>query len=155
MRKILGLVVLCVMCFGLIAANGNAEKMWITTNSCGDFSQKVTQYAINEKVYINGDGFTPSESYYWAITGGSGSSSQDPDVTLANGFHSSASGAFCIEQAYTIQTDDWGLYNVDYSNKHSPYHVNGPAANVPEFETLIGILTALSALGVFFVVRRK
>lgn len=50
--------------------------------------------------------------------------------------------------AYVVQTDDCGGYQASFNHKQDTYHV------VPEFGVFVGLLTILSALGVFFIIRR-
>ncbi len=161
---------------------GNSGSIWTTRNDCGDEQQDVNQYAIGEKVYINGNKFDAG-NYDWKIEGVGGSensqASCDPDKEVASGNYAvDESGRFCFE-AYTIADDDCGEYKVgfdgnnndknDYSmlnenknkdgkndnnEKHDNYHVNSLTAVVPEFGAVVGVLTILSALGIFFFVRR-
>ena len=129
-------------------SNGNPGSIWTTTNLCGTEQQNVNKYNIGETVYINGAGFDEG-SYDWAITGQAGQASCDPKVVVASDSQTvDSSGAFCIE-AYTVQSDDCGVYTVDFGKKNDNYHV------IPEFGTMVGILTALGAVGVFFFVRKK
>jgi hypothetical protein len=159
MKKIagvFGLIAMLVLVTGFASACsdcGNRGAIWTTVGDCGNSSQDVNHYAIGEDVYINGAGFC-HQTYNWAITGNPGGSSGDPGAVVANGsLHVDSSGKFCFK-AYTVQTDDWGEYKADFGNKGDNYRVDETPV-VPEFGTIIGILTALSALGLFFVVRRK
>lgn len=163
--------------------NGNSGSIWTTKNDCGTVQQDVNQYAIGEKVYINGNKFDAGD-YEWEIKGLGGSensqASCDPDKEVASGNYAvNESGGFCFE-AYTIANDDCGEYKVgfngnnndenDYSTlneededkdgkndnngKSDNYHVDSLTAVVPEFGAVVGVLTILSALGIFFFVRR-
>jgi hypothetical protein len=159
MKKTLSVLMLSmalVLTLGLVAAQSGS--IWTTTENCGEDPQNVNEYAIGDVVYINGANFCEG-TYAGDITGQGGSenaqASCDPNVVVASGtVTTNADGTFCF-QAYTVANDDCGVYKstVD-SNKHDAYHVNTDMI-VPEFGTTIGIATALGALGVFFLVRRK
>lgn len=128
--------------------NGNPGSIWTTRNNCNNYEQKVNEYNIGENVYINGANFKPGE-YEWVITGMPGEALCNPNKAVAIGTLTvDNSGAFCFN-AYTIQADDCKKYKVDFSDKYDNYTV------IPEFTPIIGILTALSAVGVFFFVRRR
>ena len=158
MKKLFILPVLVVLTVLLITVvNAQVEvttstsgsgAIWTTNGDCGDQTQDVNQYNLGEVVYINGDNFEEG-SYDWAITGQPGGASCDPSIVVANGdYDVDESGAFCFE-AYTVENDDCGVYTVDFGKKNDNYHV------IPEFGAMVGILTVLSAIGVFFIIRRK
>ena len=134
--------------------NQNSGAIWTTTGSCGD-PQDINQYARGEDVYINGAGFCPGE-YDWVIVGLPGHASCDPDevVELGANYIVDESGAFCFK-AYTVALDDCGEYTVGFDGKTDNYNVNENLPTVPEFGPGIALITALGALGVFFLVRRK
>lgn len=139
--------------------NGNSGSIWTTKNDCGIEQQDVNQYVIGEKVYINGKNFKPNHEYEWEIEGLGGSensnASCDPDEEVAEGeYTTDGSGNFCFE-AYTIANDDCGEYKVGFDNKHDNYRVDLNAPVVPEFGLVVGTLTILSALGIFFFVRKN
>lgn len=156
MKKLLIVLMLGVMLIGLTAGvNENSGKFWITKNACGEQIQEENKFSPGEEVYLNGENLDSSVEYYWAVTGGGGSSSGDPGVTLADGFHTPDSeGKFCFK-GYVVEIDDWGEYRTSYGVKNSNYRVNGDTIVVPEFSEIVGVLTVISALGVFFFVRRK
>ena len=146
--------VLVIASLAMVSANGNPGSIWTTRNDCGNSTQDANQYAIGEKVFINGAGFD-IENYDWAITGNPGGSSGDPGIVVATGNKAvNSTGAFCFE-AYTVQSDDWGEYKVDFGKKGDNYRVDVRLPQVPEFGTTVGILTAFAAVGTFFLVRRK
>ncbi len=150
MKKTLSLVVMGVMLIltlGLVAAQ--AGSIWTTTESCGEDPQNANEYFVGQIVYINGANFH-SGTYDWDISKVSGS--EKPQVASGT-VTPNTEGKFCIE-AYTIQEGDSGVYKATVDgNKQDNYHIGTPI--VPEFGTTIGIATALGALGVFFLVRRK
>ena len=156
MKKTLNLFVLAfifVMLIGFVpapqpACNGNSGSIWTTTGTCGD-PQNENHYNISDKVFINGANFCPG-TYDWEIKGQPGNASCNPNIVVASGsnYVVDASGAFCFE-AYTVQNNNCGEYKAYFDGKHDNYNV------VPEFGTMVGILTALGALGVFFLVRKK
>lgn len=160
-NKIMLSMLVAVLVIGSIAAvsathpielvkenNGNSGSIWTTTNLCGTEQQDVNKYNIGETVYINGAGFDAGD-YEWTITGQPGQASCDPKIVVASDAQTvDSSGAFCFA-AYTVQSDDCGEYSVDFGKKNDNYNV------IPEFGTMVGVLTALSAVGVFFLVRRK
>jgi len=128
-------------------------SIWTTSNQCGNDQQDVNQYSIGEKVYINGANFAEG-SYDWSVKGQPGGASCDPSVVVASGSSGvDSSGAFCFE-AYKVKNNDCGEYKVDFGNKKDNYHVNNVPL-IPEFGLTIGVLTLLSAVGIFFFVRRK
>lgn len=97
--------------------------IWTTANDCGDESQDVNHYVTGEQVYINGAGFSPNTTYPWEIKGKAGGASGDPNIVVASGtITTNSNGAFCFN-AYTIQPDDWGEYQVKVSNKGDNYRV--------------------------------
>ena len=69
-------------------------------------------------------------------------------VVAEGSFVVDESGAFCFD-AYTVQNDDCGVYKAKFSNKQDNYHV------IPEFGIFAGAMTVLSAIAVFFIIRRK
>ncbi|MCX6751131.1 MAG: hypothetical protein NTZ83_06760 [Candidatus Pacearchaeota archaeon] len=146
---------------GVCVCDQNSGSIWTTKGDCGTVQQDANEYAIGEKVFINGANFCPG-TYNWTITGQPGGASCDPNKIVATAtpilYTVDSSGAFCFE-AYTVQADDvdcgGNVYNVDFNGKGDNYHVNENLPLVPEFGTTVGILTALGALGVFFLVRRK
>jgi len=127
---------------------GNPGSIWTTRDDCGDEQQNVNQYDIGEKVWINGRNFNEGD-YEWAITGQPGGASCDPNIVVVNGTRTvDSSGSFCFN-AYTVLSGDCGEYKVDFNNKHDNYNV------IPEFGLFVGMITILSAVGVFFVIRKK
>ncbi len=152
--SILLVMSLVVMLAGFISANGNPGSIWTTNSDCGNESQDVNHYSIGEDVYINGANFNVG-TYNWDITGNPGGSSGDPGIIVASGSKATdTNGAFCF-LAYTIESDDWGVYKVDFNGKNDNYHVNDGVPVVPEFGVFIGTLTIFSSVGIFFFVRKK
>lgn len=161
MKKTLSLVVMGVMLIltlGLVAA----VDIKTTTSTCEDIVNE-NHYVEGENVYVHVIGFENNTKYPWDITGQGGSenseASCDPNTIIASGNQTTdIDGNLCFA-AYTIKNDDCGEYKVTFGAK-SPdkktdnYRV-GEDITVPEFGTTIGIATALGALGVFFLVRRK
>ncbi|MFH1310794.1 MAG: hypothetical protein ABIH65_00105 [Nanoarchaeota archaeon] len=152
------LVLLVVLAIGIVSANlvlitieneGNPGAIWTTKDDCGSEQQNVNQYNIGEYVYIKGENFNLGE-YDWNIKGLPGQASCDPSIIVASGTKTvNSDGSFCFN-AYTVQNNDCGEYRVIFgSNKHDNYHV------IPEFGIVVGILTLVSAVGIFFFVRRK
>jgi len=130
----------------------SATAIWTTTSDCNS-PQDENQYLPGQDVYIHGLGFDSNTLYSWDITGKPGGASCDPGIVVANGSQSTNSlGGVCFK-AYTI-TDDCGEYSVKFDKKNDNYRVQFVDA-VPEFSTYVGILTALGAVGTFFMVRRK
>jgi hypothetical protein len=163
MKKILTTLTLALFCLSLVAAvpagcNGNPGSIWTTNGDCGTEQQDVNQYAIGDKVFINGAGFCPG-TYNWDISGQPGGASCDPGAIVASGTKTvNPDGTFCFE-AYTVQADDvncgGNVYNANFNGKGDNYHVNENLPTVPEFGATVGVLTVLGALGAFFLVRRK
>ncbi len=149
--------ILVIASIALVMANGGPGSIWTTTENCGEDPQNENPYALGQKVFINGANFNPG-TYDWTITGAGGENSEascDPGAIVASGNYTvDSSGAFCFE-AYTINFDDCGVYKVDFNGKKDNYHVDLSLPPVPEFGTIIGALTILSAIGAFFVIRRR
>jgi len=142
---LLGLVMTISLLMTSVSATSGAT--WTTSGTCGD-PQNVNEYAVGEVVYINGANFAPGE-YDWEIIGQPGESSCDPQAVVAQGSYTvDESGAFCFE-AYTVQEGDCGVYKSKFSNKQDNYHV------IPEFGAVVGIMTVMGAIGLFFLIRRN
>jgi len=173
MKKILILllgVFVLVAAISMVSANENSGSIWTTRTDCGNVSQEVNQYAIGEKVYINGNNFgvdndsedgsddnedNSDEGYDWTITGQPGHASCDPSIVVASGeYMVNSSGAFCFE-AYTVNPNDCGEYKVNFEGKKDNYHVDLNAPVVPEFGAIAGLATILGAMGLFFFIRKK
>ena len=148
-------VILAMMSLIMLAgfASAGSGAVWTTTSPCGNV-QDENHYIAGETVYIHGSGFTASTSYAWDITGQPGGSSGDPGITVASGNQATGTDWKVCFAAYVIAADDWGEYKYTYDGKHDNYRVDETPI-VPEFGPMLGILTALGALGVFFIVRRK
>ena len=145
-------ILVLVLTTGLSAQNPGA--IWTTRSDCGDVSQNVNQYAIGEAVYAHGAGFDEG-TYNWTVMGNPGGSSCDPSVAVASGSHAvDGTGEFCF-QAYTVQQEDCGEYKVNFGGKNDNFRIDLNLPVVPEFEAVVGILTLLSAVGIFFFVRRR
>ncbi|MEK6918359.1 MAG: hypothetical protein AABW51_05420 [Nanoarchaeota archaeon] len=153
MKKLFVIMTLLILSLSLVLAN-NSGAIWTTKNDCGNQTQNVNQYAKGEKVYINGNNFEPG-NYEWSITGLNGGASCDPNTKVINGTYGVGdSKKFCFE-AYTVNLDDCGEYKASFGGKKDNYRVDLDAPVVPEFGVIIGGLTILSAIGVFFMVRRR
>nr|AQS33392.1 hypothetical protein [uncultured archaeon] len=99
--------------------------IWTTNGDCGTSQQDVNHYEINDTVFINGGGFTQDETFEWTITGKPGGASCDPNIVVASNNHTiGASGEFCLN-AYTVQNDDCGEYQVKFGVKGDNYRVIG------------------------------
>src|SRR3989344_1584413 len=99
--------------------------IWTTNGDCGTSQQDVNHYEINDTVFINGGGFTQDETFEWTITGKPGGASCDPNIVVASNNHTiGASGEFCLN-AYTVQNDDCGEYQVKFGVKGDNYRVVG------------------------------
>ena len=150
MKKTLSLAVMGVMLvltLGLVAAQ--AGSIWTTTESCGEDPQNANEYFVGQIVYINGANFEKG-NYTWDIAA---SPFKVEDQVAFGNVVVNESGKFCFP-AYTILEQDSGVYKATVDkNKQDNYHIGTPI--VPEFGTTIWIATALGALGVFFLVRRK
>lgn len=151
----LAMLVSVLVIASITAVSADAGAIWTTKNDCGDSTQNANQYARGEKLYINAANFEPNTVYNWAITGKPGGASCDPSAVVASSTQSTNfSGAICFE-AYTIALDDCGEYGVEYDGKKDNYRVDERLPVIPEFGAMAGILTALGAVGTFFIVRRK
>lgn len=136
-----------LMSFALVSADPG--KLWITEEDCISPSgvNAAIKFDINDSVWVKGTGFKEGE-YLWDITGQPGEASCDSTEIVASDFYNvDASGDFCFE-AYKVLDDDCGVYKVNFGDKNKVLHV------VPEFGFYIGMMTILSAVGIFFVVRR-
>lgn len=157
MKKNLGFFLLLVfLCTGFVSA-GSMGSIWTTTNGCGEPSQNVNHYEVGEQVYLNGVGFYKNGAYNWTVKGNPGRASCDPSKIIATGILPLyEEESFCFP-VYTVEEGDCGVYRVKFGMKIDSYKVklNDYVPNAPEFGTVVGILTVLSALGVFFFIRRK
>jgi len=147
MKKLFMLAIVALLLVASIAmVSAGSGSIWTTRNDCGDSQQDVNEYLPGEHVFINGNNFDEG-NYDWTITGQP--EKCDPNVVVAEGDHTvDSSGAFCFD-AYTVLQGDCGVYKVDFNNKKDNYHV------IPEFSLIVGALTVVSAIGIFFFVRRK
>jgi hypothetical protein len=101
-----------------------AGAVWTTNGDCGDQTQDVNHFNIGDVVYINGAGFSAG-TQSWSIKGNPGGASCDPNIIVADGIVDvNNTGAFCFN-AYTIQNDDCGEYQVKVGNKGDNYNVEG------------------------------
>ena len=147
MNKLFGFMFIGLFLMSFVVADAGA--IWTTRENCvvPTVPQNENAYNIGENVWIRGDGFAPGE-YDWEIEGQPGKASNDPNEIVASGTYIvDDSGYFCFD-AYEVLNDDYGVYKANFNNKFDNYHV------VPEFGFIMGMLTVLSAVGVFFVVRK-
>jgi len=110
-------------------SQGNPGAIWTTTYGC-DSVQNENHYVVGETVYIRGSNFDPG-FYAWTITGQPGGASGDPNTVVASSgstpYVVHDSNEFCFA-AYTIQSDDWGEYTVDFGTKNDNYQVREQAS---------------------------
>ena len=107
---------------GFFAINfviANVTSIWTRDNGCGP-DVNVNSYEIGESVSINGAG-TVTGTEAWTITGTPGSA--DPNTVVASGTIGSAGNGFCINNAYTVQPGDDGVYKVNVEGKNDNYQV--------------------------------
>ena len=158
MKKLLSLFVLAslLLTVGFVAA-GNSGSIKTTTSPCGSIVNE-NHYFAGETVYIHVFDFDANTEYPWNIRGQPGGASCDPKIIVASGEQTTDSEGNLCFAAYTINEDDCGEYKVTFGKK-SPkkktdnYRIGTPI--VPGFGAIVGIATALGALGVFFLVRRN
>ena len=144
MKKII--VSMLIFVFMLSVVSATSGSIWTTRESC-DTPQNENHYDIGEDVWIKGENFDEGD-YDWNITGQPGQASCDPKEIVANGSYTvDGTGAFCFK-AYTVENDDCGEYKASFDKRQDNYHV------VPEFGFFVGMLTILSAVAMFFVVRK-
>lgn len=149
-KKLLLSILVMTVAIGFASAQQGA--IWTTTSTCGA-PQDANLYAVGQTVYVHGSNFD-NGTYSWDIIGKPGGASTDPGITVASGNEPvNSSGMFCFN-AYTIQPGDGGEYGVDFNGKHDNYRVNIINA-IPEFGFVAGALTLVSAMGIFFFVRKK
>lgn len=149
--------VICLIEFGFAAtcpSCAGSGAIWTTNRDCGDETQDVNIFARGDFVFINGAGFEPG-IHNWDIIGNPGGSSADPEIMVASGIHTvDETGIFCF-RAYRVAMDDWGEYNVEFSDKGDNYRVD-PGLDVVECE-LTGVYwevtTALEGEEVAFKIR--
>ena len=128
------------------ASGGGSGAIWTTKATCGTPDQDVNHFNAGDAVYINGENFDLGLTYDWSITGNPGGASTDPNTVVAGGTLSingsggvtvnwttgtayagtvtGAGGAFCF-QAYLVQSDDGGEYQVKVGSKGDNYRVRG------------------------------
>ena len=95
---------------GTLAAHG-AGSIWTTAVGCSaPAPQNVNSYSESQHVYLRGDHFAAG-SLTWTITGQPGGASGDAGLVVASGAgEADGLGYFCID-AYTVASDDWGVYH--------------------------------------------
>src|SRR3990172_3221815 len=95
---------------GTLAAHG-AGSIWTTAVGCSaPAPQNVNSYSEGQHVYLRGDHFAAG-SLTWTITGQPGGASGDAGLVVASGAgEADGLGYFCID-AYTVASDDWGVYH--------------------------------------------
>jgi len=99
--------------------NAASGSLWTRIITCGP-PQNSNRYPVRAMLYIAGSKWSKG-TYNWAIVGQPGSG--DPGKTVASGTVVIGSkGSFCF-YAYTIQTDDFGVYSVMVGNKSDNYSV--------------------------------
>ena len=95
---------------GTLAAHG-AGSIWTTAVGCSaPAPQNANSYSESQHVYLRGDHFAAG-SLTWTITGQPGGASGDAGLVVAWGDGvADGLGYFCID-AYTVASDDWGVYH--------------------------------------------
>jgi len=95
---------------GTLAAHG-AGSIWTTAVGCSaPAPQNANSYSESQHVYLRGDHFAAG-SLTWTITGQPGGASGDAGLVVASGAgEADGLGYFCID-AYTVASDDWGVYH--------------------------------------------
>jgi len=86
-----------------------------TKTSAGTCANPVNKnhYVAGDVIVLDFQGFEPGSTHSWTITGNPGGSSGDPGIVVASGtFTADSNGDWCVENAYTVQPDDWGEYHV-------------------------------------------
>jgi len=97
-------------------AQADSGSIW-TTDKCGSGKKDVNEYAIGDKVYVNGTNFNKDTKYEWTIKSNPGG------ITVAsNHIHTGDSTSFCFE-AYTVKVGDSGVYKVELGGKNDNYQV--------------------------------
>lgn len=121
------LIILGFFIYNILPAFASPDAIWTTRDDCGDIKQDVNHFAIGEHVYVNGEGFSAGD-YNWKIRGKPGGGSCDPNAIVASGtYNVDSSGNFCFD-AYTVQPDDCGEYQVKFGVKGDNYRVKDCAA---------------------------
>lgn len=147
MKKLLSVLLLSMLCISLVVATQGS--IWTSTGSC-DSNQGDNQYYAGQTVYIHVENFNANTNSSWNIR----TWVDDNEIVIIRGnVQLDENGSVCFP-AYTIQAGDSGEYKVSVDGKHKTYHVIEPPM-VPEFGPIVGGLTVLGAIGVFFLVRRK
>ncbi len=95
--------------FPAYAAQGSTKT---SAGSCANPVNK-NHYTAGDVIVLDFQGFEPGSTHSWTITGNPGGSSGDPGIVVASGtFTADANGDWCVDNAYTVQPDDWGEYHV-------------------------------------------
>lgn len=114
------------------------------TEKCGTFTGNGDAFEIQEKICMNGKYFQAGV-YDWEIK-------KDNEVVSRGSKRVDNTGKFCLE----TKSEECGEYEMNFGGLKQTYSVKcEDIPQVPEFGTVIGIVTLLGALGVFFVIRRK
>ena len=103
-------------------ASANGGAIWTTTGSCGT-PHNVNHYSIGDAVYLNFSGFVSNTNFDWEIKGLP--SSADPNTVVASGSEDSTDDGIGCFFAYTILSDDNGVYKAKYNDKTDNYSVEG------------------------------
>lgn len=130
--------------YGYVCANCPQNQILKATEKCGSFNENSEGFEIGENICLNGKSFQAGV-YNWEIK-------KDGEV-FSNGKKSvDNTGKFCFK----TKTYECGEYEVNFGGMVKNYSVKcDEPPVVPEFGTVVGIVTLLGALGVFFVIRRK
>lgn len=130
--------------YGYVCVNCPQNQVLTTTEKCGNFNENSEGFEIGENICLNGKSFQAG-AYDWEIK-------KDGEVVSNGKKIVDNTGKFCLK----TKTYECGEYEMNFGGMVKSYSVvcNEPPV-VPEFGTVIGIVTALGALGVFFVIRRN
>jgi len=161
MKREMILAILVISSVLLVAGGVSAATapsiLTFTNDQCN--LPNVSSYNAGQEVYVQVENLE-SGTYYLKIKWNSGDPACDPKKDVRQtGALIIDSTKFCFDTGYKVKNKDCGEYKIVLVNANTQiegkYKVFYNVPMVPEFGPIVGILTVLGALGVFFVVRSK
>jgi len=127
------------------ADNGNAGSIWTTSVTCATPAlQDQNQYSVGDHVYIRGDGFAVTTTYYFQIVEVNAGGGSKPVVASGSTVTDALTGYFCVDAHTIAATEAGGEYDVQvdtntdfHGAKHDNYKVNTPSNPLPAHLTLV------------------
>jgi hypothetical protein len=165
MKKEMILAILVIssvlLVIGFASAAKDTPKIFVT-NGCDSSSDKVNSYSLGNEVFVKVKNLDQG-MYPLKIKWKSGDASCNPEkVPITGTLTVGSDGKYCFDTNHAITSAYCGTYKVVALDSNGDEKFtdtftidNGNVPSAPEFGPIVGILTVLGALGVFFVVRSK